>query len=75
MTDASDRLLSVAVEAARAAGEVALKYYRGGCDVTLKPDATPVTRADLEAEEVIRKIIGRAFPDHGFLGDEFGKEG
>ena len=68
MTDASDRLLSVAVEAARAAGDVALKYYRGGFDVTLKPDATPVTRADREAEQVIREIIGRAFPDHGFLG-------
>ena len=75
MTEASDRLLSVAVEAARAAGDVALKYYRGGFDVTLKPDATPVTPADLEAEEVIREIIGRAFPDHGFLGEEFGEEG
>ena len=75
MTVAPDRLLAVAVEAARAAGDVALKYYRGAFEVTLKPDATPVTQADREAEQVIREIIGRAFPDHGFLGEEFGAAG
>ncbi len=75
MTLASERLLGVAVEAARAAGEVALRYFHGGFDVVLKPDATPVTQADREAEQVIREIIGRAFPDHGILGEEFGAEG
>ena len=75
MTVSSERLLTVAVEAARAAGEVALKYYRGGFDVVFKPDQTPVTQADREAEQVIREIIGRAFPDHGFLGEELGEEG
>ena len=75
MTAPADRLLAVAVEAARAAGDVALKYYRGGFEVTLKPDATPVTQADREAEQLIRGILGRAFPDHGFLGEEFGAAG
>jgi histidinol-phosphatase len=70
-----DRALAVAVEAARAAGEVALKYYRSGFDVTLKADATPVTQADRGAEEVIREVLGRAFPDHGFLGEELGAVG
>jgi histidinol-phosphatase len=72
---AGERLLAVAVDAARAAGDVALKYYRGGFDVTLKPDQTPVTQADREAEQVIREIVGRAFPDHGFLGEELGVDG
>jgi histidinol-phosphatase len=72
---AGERLLAVAVEAARAAGEVALKYYHGGFDVVLKPDDTPVTQADREGEQVIREIVGRAFPDHGFLGEEFGADG
>src|SRR5262245_54529066 len=67
--------LEVATEAARAAGEVALKYYRSGFDVTLKPDLTPVTQADREAERVIVEILRRAFPDHGFLGEEFGERG
>ncbi len=75
MTVGSERLLGVAVEAARAAGDIALKYYRGSFDVALKADATPVTQADREGELVIREIIGRAYPDHGFLGEELGAEG
>ena len=70
-----DRAVDVAVEAARAAGRIALGYYRGGFDVVLKPDATPVTQADREAESAIVEIISRAFPEHGFLGEEFGGRG
>jgi histidinol-phosphatase len=70
-----DRALAVAVEAARAAGEVALKYYRTGFDVTLKADATPVTQADRGAEQAIREVLGEAFPEVGFLGEELGAEG
>ncbi len=70
-----DRALAAAVEAARAAGEVALKYYRTGFDVTLKADATPVTQADRGAEQAIREVLGRAMVDCGFLGEEFGAVG
>jgi histidinol-phosphatase len=70
-----DRALAAAVEAARAAGEVALEYYRKGFDVTLKADATPVTQADRGAEQAIREVLGRAFPDVGFLGEELGAVG
>jgi histidinol-phosphatase len=71
----SESALAAAVEAARAAGEVALKYYRGGFDVALKPDLTPVTQADREAERVIVDVLSRAFPGDGFLGEEFGAQG
>lgn len=71
----SAHALAAAVEAARAAGEVALKYYRAGFAVTLKPDFTPVTQADREAEQVIRDILARALPDYGFLGEELGARG
>ena len=74
MTDL-DQALVTAMEAARAAGEVALQYYRTGFDVTMKADATPVTEADHGAERAIREVLGRAFPDHGFLGEEFGAVG
>jgi len=67
--------LAAAVEAARAAGEIALGYYRRGFDVSLKPDQTPVTQADREAERAITGILGRRFPDYGFLGEEFGQAG
>jgi histidinol-phosphatase len=64
------------LEAARAAGEIAMKYYRGGgFEVTIKPDKTPVTQADQEAEKAIRAILSRATPGCGFLGEEFGQDG
>jgi histidinol-phosphatase len=71
----SQRALEAAVEAARAAGGVALKYYHGGFDITLKADDTPVTQADREAERAIVEVLGRAFPDYGVLGEEFGGAG
>lgn len=73
MTD--ELALEIAVEAARAAGEIALKYYRTGFNVTMKPDHTPVTQADREAEKAIVGILSHAFPEHGFLGEEFGARG
>ena len=67
--------VTAAIAAAKAAGEVAMRYYRGGFEVTIKPDQTPVTQADREAEHAIRRVLGRAFPNDGFLGEEFGEEG
>jgi histidinol-phosphatase len=67
--------LEAAVEAARVAGEIAMTYYRGGFDVTLKADQTPVTQADREAERAITRLLGQAFPGWGFLGEEFGERG
>jgi histidinol-phosphatase len=67
--------VAAAIAAAKAAGEVAMRYYRGGFEVTIKPDHTPVTQADREAEQAIKRVLGRAFPNDGFLGEEFGEEG
>jgi histidinol-phosphatase len=72
---ALDRALAAATDAARAAGAIALHYYRTGFDVTIKPDQTPVTQADREAEEAIVATLGRAYPEWGFLGEEFGAQG
>ncbi len=67
--------VTAAIAAARAAGEVAMRYYASGFQVTIKPDQTPVTQADREAEQAIKRVLGRAFPNDGFLGEEFGEEG
>jgi histidinol-phosphatase len=72
---ALDRALAAAADAARAAGAIALRYYTSGFDVTLKPDQTPVTQADREAEQAIVAALGRAYPEWGFLGEEFGAQG
>lgn len=70
-----DRALAAAVDAAHEAGAIALRYYHGGFDVTIKPDQTPVTQADREAEQAIVAVVARAFPDVGVLGEEFGAQG
>jgi len=67
--------VTAGLEAARAAGEIAMRYYRGGFEVTIKPDQTPVTQDDQEAEKAIRAVLSRAMPGCGFLGEEFGAEG
>lgn len=75
MTPVVPDVVAAMIRAAEAAGEVAMKYYRGGFEVTIKPDQTPVTQADREAEQAIKAILRRAYPDHGFLGEELGEEG
>ena len=53
-----------------------IKPYFGAFDleVELKSDETPVTAADRGAEEVMRHLIRKEFPDHGIIGEEFGDE-
>jgi histidinol-phosphatase len=65
--------LEAALQAARAAGEISRRYYHGNFTVTTKADRTPVTQADVECEEAIRKIILERFPQHGFYGEETGQ--
>ncbi len=65
--------LEIALEAAHRAAEISRRFYRGNFTVTTKADRTPVTQADVECEHAIRETILRAFPDHGFFGEETGK--
>lgn len=76
MSDESflDHALAVARDACDAAARVIAPYWRGGVAVEHKPDATPVTQADREAELAIKAVIREAFPAHGFFGEEFGTE-
>jgi len=65
--------LDVAKEAALAAAEIIRHYYRSQLDVIRKADDSPVTRADVEAEQAIRAILQARFPQHGFYGEETGR--
>lgn len=67
--------LAAAREAAAAAAEVIVHYWRKGVDVELKSDDTPVTVADREAELAIRRILTAALPEAAIYGEEFGLEG
>jgi histidinol-phosphatase len=62
----------VMVEAARAAGQVALEFFDRNVAVEWKEDQSPVTVADRNAERALRERLTRAFPGDGFLGEEFG---
>jgi inositol-phosphate phosphatase/L-galactose 1-phosphate phosphatase/histidinol-phosphatase len=54
-------------------GAVARRYFRTPLAVDAKADATPVTRADREAEAAMRAAIEAAAPDHGIYGEEHGR--
>lgn len=68
-----DEFVTAAIAAAKAAGEVALHYFRTHLTVETKADLTPVTRADRECESKIVEILSARFPDIGFLGEELGE--
>jgi histidinol-phosphatase len=70
----TERFLDVALRAAREAGDAIRRYWQQGAAVSIKADATPVTEADVAAERIIRRELERAFPDHGFHGEETGHE-
>jgi histidinol-phosphatase len=65
--------LTAALEAARAAQQIILSYYGRNPAVRTKEDRTPVTEADVRAEEAIHATLARHFPDHGFYGEETGR--
>jgi inositol-phosphate phosphatase / L-galactose 1-phosphate phosphatase / histidinol-phosphatase len=55
---------------AELARPIARRYFRSDLTITDKPDATPVTLADMEIETAIRAEIARVYPAHGVLGEE-----
>lgn len=62
-------------ELADAARIVTLRHFRRPLDIEHKTDASPVTIADREAEQLLRQRILRQFPDHGLYGEEYGQQG
>src|SRR3954467_10840415 len=74
MSETAERLI-FAVEIAREAGEVALRYFRRrDLAVERKADQSPVTIADRSAEELLRKRIGERFGEDSIIGEELGEQ-
>src|SRR5579871_2437535 len=70
----TDRL-KFAVDAAREAGQLTLRYFQtADLKVELKGDTSPVTIADRQAEQLLRDRIARAFPNDGILGEELAEQ-
>src|SRR5690606_30548125 len=64
----------VAEQLAEAASAVTRSWFRSDFRIEDKPDESPVTVADREAERAMRKILAERFPDHGIIGEEWGAE-
>jgi len=64
--------LSTARRAVEAASAASLAHFRRGVRVEVKPDRTPVTAADRDAEAAVVAVVRAAFPSHAILGEESG---
>jgi len=62
--------LSVAREAAYAAGHVLRENIHGTRQITYKGDINLVTEMDMRSERTIVEILRAAFPDHGIIAEE-----
>jgi histidinol-phosphatase len=67
--------LEAALEAAEAAACVIRELYQKNVAVRLKEDKSPVTEADVRAEEAIREVLSARFPSYAFYGEETGRSG
>ncbi len=66
-------LLEAAKEIAHIGGQHTLKYFKKDFEVISKADDSPVTIADRETEKIIREEILKRYPDHGIIGEEYGR--
>lgn len=69
---ALDELLDFALDAAWQAGRITLGYFQAGTPAERKADNTPVTIADREAEQKLRRLINARWPGHALIGEEYG---
>jgi histidinol-phosphatase len=67
-----DLAMATARRAAESGADASLRHFRTGVRVEVKPDRSPVTVADREAEAAILDVIRAAFPAHSVLGEETG---
>lgn len=67
----TEELLQLALDVVAETRPLILDYERRGFHEELKDNQTVVTEADRAAEMLARDIIGRRFPDHAIVGEEF----
>ncbi len=63
--------LTLLIEAANAASKIALKYFKSDVDTWDKGDGQgPVTKADLEIDQMLHSELLASRPDYGWLSEE-----
>lgn len=70
-------MLTIAVRAARSAGDFMVRYLDrlDGVEIDLKGQNDYVTEIDRRAEEIVIRTLRDAYPDHAFVGEESGQHG
>jgi myo-inositol-1(or 4)-monophosphatase len=70
-------MLNMAVRAARAAGDLIVRYVDRVDSLRITPKGRNdfVSEVDRQAEREIINILQKAYPSHGFLGEEGGRQG
>lgn len=70
-------MLNIAVRAARAAGNIIVRYAKRVDELTIttKEQNDFVSEVDREAEDKIIQVLRKAFPNHGILAEESGESG
>lgn len=66
--------IALALRLADAAGAAIRPHFRSGISAERKGDATPVTLADRDAEDAMRRILRAEAPDDSIIGEEFAAE-
>lgn len=62
--------LPLLLNAAREAGEIAMRYFRKDPQVWMKDGQSPVSEADFAADKFLRETLTAARPDYGWLSEE-----
>ena len=70
MTFSLDGELNCVKTAVRKAGKVILRVAKGDIETQRKADQSPLTVADLQANEILHNALMGDFPDYGWLSEE-----
>jgi myo-inositol-1(or 4)-monophosphatase len=62
--------MSLLVQAAEAAGRIAMAHFKTGVETWDKPGEGPVTAADIAIDRMLHAEFGAARPDYGWLSEE-----
>ncbi len=62
--------LNIALNASKGAGDIIMKYYKHDYEIKEKGYHNPVTTADNEADDFLKKTLLDARPDYGWLSEE-----
>ena len=67
---------ALSINSPTASGDTILPFFRTALAIENKKAGgfDPVTAADRAAEQTMRALIRKQFPDHGVLGEEYGSE-